>query len=226
MNKPALALLCGCLLGTLVLPTVAQDHPPDPTKPFSCAMPISNRTQEDGCYLLAAQNLSSLPSGPLFWHLYTYPTMEAAPKGDAMNTVVEAHGKVWLFRIAPADWKPSGGERVAVVGPLVLPVAKGYIARYMMDVAPAGPGQTPVHRHPGTEAWYMIGGQQCMLTPGKAVILRAGESAFVPGGVPMALAQSGNETRRSLILVLQDASSPSWRTIIDYWKPEVACPGS
>jgi quercetin dioxygenase-like cupin family protein len=226
MNKPALALLCGCLVGTLAVPAVAQDHPADPASPFSCAMPISQRTQEAGCYLLAAQNLSSLPSGPLFWHLYTYPTMEAAPKGDAMNTVVEAHGKVWLFRIAPADWKPSSGERVAVVGPLVLPPAKAYIARYLMNVTPAAPGrQTPAHRHPGTEAWYIIGGQQCMLTPGKAVILRAGESAFVPGGVPMVLEFSSNETLRSLVLILHDASFPQ-RILIDYWKPEVACPAS
>ena len=226
MKKSALALLCVFLLGTLVLPTVAQDHPPDPTKPFSCAMPISKRTQEAGCYLLATQNLSSLPSVPLFWHLYTYPTMETAPKGDAMNTVVEAHGKVWLFRIAPSDWKPSSGERVAVIGPLVLPPAKEFIARYMMDVAPAGPGHTPAHVHPGTEAWYIIGGQQCMQTPGKAVILRAGEGAFVPGGVPMVLAMSGTETRRSLVLVLHDASASSFRTLIDDWKPDVACPVS
>ena len=229
MNQSALALLCGFLLGTLVPPTVAQDHPHDPAKyPFTCAMPISNRTQEAGCYLLATQNLSSLPSVPLFWHLYTYPTMESAPKGDAMNTVVEAHGKVWLFRIAPADWKPSSGERVAVIGPLVLPPAKEFIARYMMDVAPpppAGPGPTPVHRHPGTEAWYVVAGQQCMQTPGKTVTIRAGESAFVPGGVPMTLAIGGNETRRSLVLVLHDASAP-WATKTDDWKPETECPGS
>jgi quercetin dioxygenase-like cupin family protein len=227
MKRPALTLLSVCLLATVGLPTVAAAQRPGPAKPrpFSCTMPASQRPQEAGCYVLATEKLSSLPPGPLFWHLYTFPTVEAASqtKGDSASTIVQTFGKPWLFRIAPADWKPDSGHRVAVIGPLALPPARGYVARYMEDIAPAVPGLTPVHRHPGPEAWYVLSGSQCMQAPGKTIILRAGETAFVPGGVPMTLSQSGSETRRSLILVLHDSSRP-WMTKVNDWKPSTPCP--
>ena len=217
MNKPGLALLCGCLLGTVVLPKLALAQDQQPCFPM-------NPTA--GCYVLATPKFTSLPPGPLFWHLYT---VDAATKADSMSTVVQAHGKTWLFRIAPADWKPSSGERVAVIGPLVLPSgAKEYAARYMVDVAPILPGDhtTPVHHHPGTEAWYVLAGAQCLRAPGKTLVVHAGESAFMPPGLPMTLSQSGNETRRSLILVLHDAAKP-WAERTDEWKPtSEVCPGS
>src|SRR5689334_4305780 len=46
--------------------------------PSCCAMPVSERTQEEGCYVLANDALDSLPSGPLYWHLYAYPNLAAA----------------------------------------------------------------------------------------------------------------------------------------------------
>ena len=193
--------------------------------PTCCTMPVSERTQEEGCYVLANDALDSLSPGPLYWHLYTYPNLAAASqaKGTPTETVVMSFGKAWLFNIAPAGWRPSGGERVAVIGPLPVPPAQKYFARYMESIeAPTVTG-TPVHTHPGPEAWYLLGGAQCLRTPSKTFVIHAGETGFVPGGEPMALKPSGAEPRHSLVLVLHDASQP-WRTKTDAWKPQTQCP--
>jgi len=208
-----------CLLAMLSVSTFAQNAT-QPKIAF-CSLPADSPNPQPGCYLLATQKLNAQPAEPLYWHLYTGATP------DAESTVVTAFGKTWLFRIAPADWRPRSGQRVAMVGPLVLGPATTYVARYMQDIAPIVPDvhQTPVHTHPGAEAWYVVAGAQCMQTPAGTVILRAGQSAFVPAGIPMTLGQSGTETRQSFILVLHEASSP-WRTRTEDWKPESACPGS
>lgn len=194
-------------------------------RPFSCTIPASQRKQEEGCYILAAEVLTSLPEAPLFWHLYTYPTIQAATlaKGTSAGTVVKALGKAWFFNIAAKDWRPRGGERVAVVGPLPRFPAKTYVARYMEDVSSLPMERTPVHRHPGVEAWFLLGGSQCMQTPGKTSVIHSGETAFVPAGVPMQLTNTGTETRRSIVLVLHNAAL-LWRARVSDWKPNAACP--
>ena len=69
--------------------------------PTCCTMPVSERTQEDGCYVLANDALDSLPPGPLYWHLYTYPNLAAAfqAKETPTETVVMSFGKAWLETI-------------------------------------------------------------------------------------------------------------------------------
>jgi len=188
-------------------------------------MPVSQRTQEEGCYVLANDALDTLPAGPLYWHLYTYPNMAAASqaKETSTETVVMSFGKAWLFNIAPAGWKPSSGERVAVIGPLPVPPAKKYFARYMESVEASTVTGTPVHTHPGPEAWYLLNGAQCLRTPKATFVIHAGQSGFVPGDEPMALKPAGPQARHSIVLVLHDASLP-WRTKTDAWTPQTPCP--
>lgn len=195
------------------------------SSPSSCTIPVSERKQEEGCYVLANEALESLPPSPLFWHLYTYPTTAAASqaKGTSSGSVVESFGKIWLFELAPAEWKPPSGERVAVIGPLPVTPAKKYFARYMESIeAPTVTG-TPVHTHPGPEAWYLLHGAQCLRTPNRTFVIHAGETGFVPGGEPMILKPSGTEPRHSIVLVLHDAAQP-WRTKTEVWKPQSQCP--
>jgi hypothetical protein len=47
-------------------------------------------------------------------------------------TVAEGLGKVWLYAIAPQDWRPSGGERVTVLGPLRVNPGRRYKAHYAL----------------------------------------------------------------------------------------------
>jgi quercetin dioxygenase-like cupin family protein len=82
---------------------------------------------------------------------------------------------------------------------------------------------TTVHRHSGSEAWYVLTGAQCLRTPDQTMVLRAGESGVLPPGPPMVLTSIGPETRRSLVLVLHDASQ-RWQTNTTEWSPTQECP--
>ena len=210
--------------GALAAPLHAQTAPAKPG-PLTCTMPVADRTQEAGCYIIGLETLKTLPAAALYWHIYSYPSVESAKraKTTAAGTAVESLGRAWLFNIAPANWTPKKGKREAVIGPLSVVPGKTYVARYMESVTPPGPGGTPVHRHPGPEAWYLLAGIQCIRTPGKTIFLHAGGSAFVAGGVPMTLTHSQKVTRRALVLVLQDASQP-WMTKANDWKPDTQCP--
>jgi quercetin dioxygenase-like cupin family protein len=190
--------------------------------PGGCNTPASQRTSEIGCYLSGSEDLGSLPR-EVWWHLYQYPRRAAAEaeKGP-QGTVIESFGKVWLYTIAEAGWRPSGGERVAVIGPLLTTTGIRYTARYMEAAFPPGM-HTSVHHHPGPEAWYVIAGTQCLETPAGTIMARAGEGAVVPEGPPMRLSSVGDEMRRSVLLVLHDASHP-WIHPATGWEPKGACP--
>jgi quercetin dioxygenase-like cupin family protein len=83
--------------------------------------------------------------------------------------------------------------------------------------------QTRAHRHPGVEAWYTVDGEQCLETPKGKLVQRAGDGGvMVPGGDPMQLTGIGTTTRRSLVLILQDASKPRMMLASD-WTPKGLC---
>jgi quercetin dioxygenase-like cupin family protein len=191
--------------------------------PGGCNTPVSQRAGEAGCYLTATELLGALPQAALFWHLYVYPTHAAAESAKgSRGTVVESFGKVWLYTIADSEWRASSGERIATIGPLPITAGKQYTARYMEAVFPPGM-RAAIHRHSGPEAWYLLSGAQCLETPEGITVARTGEGAVVPEGPPMALSSVGTETRRSVLLVLHDASQP-WITIASDWQPRGLCP--
>jgi quercetin dioxygenase-like cupin family protein len=191
-----------------------------------CDVPASKRTSETGCYLTATQDIGQLPDGEVFWHVYGYPSRTAAEAAadPTPGTVVESLGKVWRFTIASRQWQPASGARKAVIGPLPVAAAKKYTARYMEAVFPASQSmQTAVHVHSGPEAWFVVDGAQCLRTPDRTMVIRAGEGGFVEAGPPMLLTSIGSGTRRALVLVLHDASEP-WMTITTDWTPKSSCP--
>jgi quercetin dioxygenase-like cupin family protein len=185
--------------------------------------PISERTAEPGCWITAHTVLGNLPKAPLFWHLDTYSTRSAAAAAKGpRGTVVESLGRVWLLTVDVAGWRPSGGERVAEIGPLPVSADAVYAAQYMEAVFT--PGMTaPAHRHSGPEAWYTLTGETCLETPSGKMIGRAGGShVIVPGGPPMHLTATGSETRRALVLILHDSTQPPTTPEHD-WKPQGLC---
>jgi quercetin dioxygenase-like cupin family protein len=144
-----------------------------------------------------------------------------AAKGPR-GTVVESFGKVWLYTIAESKWRASGGERIATIGPLKIQAGIQYTARYMEAVFAPGMS-TPVHRHSGAEAWYLVSGVQCLETRDGIRVVRTGKGGMVPEGPPMVLSSVGTETRRSVLVVLHDTSQP-WVTYTSDWKPKGRCP--
>jgi quercetin dioxygenase-like cupin family protein len=192
-------------------------------KPGPCR-PISERTSEMGCWIVATEVLGQLPKAPVFWHLYAYATRTAAEAAKRPGeSIVESLGKVWLLTIAEAGWQPPGGDRVAEIGPLPVSADQRYTAQYMEAVFPPG-FDTTAHRHSGPEAWYTVAGEVCLETPGGKVIGRAGakDGVIVPGGLPMRLSVTGTEQRRSLVLILHDSAQPHTILAAD-WTPKGLC---
>ena len=86
--------------------------------------PVSERTTEVGCWIVAHEPVGELNEPQVFWHLDVYPTRAAAQEAKMpQGTVIELFGSVWLLTIAEEGWRPHGGERVAQIGPL--PITPG-----------------------------------------------------------------------------------------------------
>lgn len=135
--------------------------------------PVSQRTSELGCWIMADVAIGQLPEQPIFWHLDTYPTRAAAEAAKGPHgTVTALLGKVWLLTIDVAGGRPSGGDRVAEIGPLPVSPETSYSAQYMEAIFT--PGMTaPSHRHSRSEAWYTMAGETCLETPDGKMVRRA-----------------------------------------------------
>lgn len=186
--------------------------------------PVSEQTQEIGCWILADDSVGQLTEAQVFWHLDTYPTRTAAQadKGP-QGIVVESFGKVWLMTISDEKWRPPHGNRVAEIGPLPIAAGDRYSAQLME--ADFTPGMTAAaHIHSGPEAWYTLGGETCLETSdGRVQIGRAGgPPVIVPMGLAMHLTATGTEQRRSIVLILHKSSQPA-TTMIHDWSPKGLC---
>ncbi|MEO6445498.1 MAG: cupin domain-containing protein [Gemmatimonadaceae bacterium] len=189
-------------------------------------IPASERAGRSfGCFITARQELGPLPPQPsLYWHLDTYGTRLAADRARAARSiVVESLGRIWLFTVAPSDWRPSVlGTRVAQIGHLPIVHADSLAAVYMEGVFQPGMNSV-VHRHAGAEAWFTLEGSMCLETPEGVVTQAAGDSGvLVPAGVPMMLTGTGKGPRRSVVLILQDATQPRSTPAMD-WTPRGLC---
>ncbi len=153
----------------------------------------------------------------------TYPTRAAAEavKGPR-GIVVESFGKIWLFTIAEAGWRPVGGERVSEIGPMPVKSDSEYTAVYLESIF--DPGMTaPVHVHSGPEAFYTLTGETCLETPDGVQTGRGGGNGIiVPGGPPMLLMATGTVRRRGIVLILHDSSHPA-TTLVNDWTPKGLC---
>jgi hypothetical protein len=187
--------------------------------------PVTQRgSREFGCFITARHDLGVLPKDTtLYWHLDGFSSRAAAERAKVKrSTVVESLGRVWLFTIAESNWRPAGGDRIGLVGPLPLVDAATYAAVYMEGVFRPGM-HSPVHRHPGVEAWYTLEGEQCLETHQGKLIQRAGDpGVMVQAGLPMRLTGTGTVVRRSVVLILQDASKPR-STLAADWSPAGLC---
>jgi len=190
--------------------------------PGGICRPISERTQEAGCWILTNDTIGELAGTETFWHIDTFLTRDAAEETKTKRgTVLEALGKVWLLTIDDASWRASAGEHVTTIGPL--PITPGVFAAQYME-AIFNPGMTaPEHTHSGPEAWYTLAGETCLETPsGKQIGRAGGPPVIVPGGPPMHLTATGTEVRKALVLILHDANKPPTMSHPE-WTPKGLC---
>ena len=185
--------------------------------------PVSRRTHEVGCWILADNPVGPAGRSQTFWHLDVYPSRAAAEAARSpRGTVVTAFRKVWLLTIEAADWRAAGGTHIATIGPLPVKAGTAYSAQFMEG--DLDPGMTSaVHKHSGPEAWYTLTGEACLETPRGAQKGRAGGPFMVvPGDVPMLLTATGKERRRAFALVLHESARPAI-TVVRDWQPKGLC---
>jgi quercetin dioxygenase-like cupin family protein len=188
--------VCATLLGA----QVGAQHALEGTR----CKAIGERTGELGCWIITDQSLGQLGKSEIFWQLDAYPTRADAERAKgARGAVVESLDKVWLLSIEDRGWRPTGGERVAEIGPLPISATEAYSAQYMEAIFT--PGMTaPPHIHSGPEAWYTLSGETCLETPqGKQVGRAGGDYVIVPGGPPMHLTATGRFGRRKRLALLE-----------------------
>ena len=173
--------------------------------------------------LLAHHQLSSLPSGQIFWHLDRFGSTSAAQAAArASSVVVSGFGSTWLFTLARKAWRPKSGEHVATVGPLPVPPARRYTAEYLRSIFDPGMS-APLHVHSGPEAFFALSADTCLETPGGVRTVRgSGEGLVIAAGPPMLLMAIGKVPRRGFALILHDSDRPA-TTLMQTWHPTGLC---
>lgn len=151
-----------------------------------------------------------LPAGPLYWRLETFATKAAADGAAGPHAIsFEAGGKAWLATLAARGGATAGGTLVVDIGPLPEVKATEYRLRVQQRVSQPG-CEGDIHSHPGAEAWYMLAGEQTVITPGKDQTIIVGQSLVgPPTGTPMQLAYRGKGESDALTFLLLDAAQPN-----------------
>lgn len=171
---------------------------------------------------LAEKKVKRLPDGALYWRVETFPTLEearsaAGPDGwnpdsvsyqTTTSLVAEAAGKVWLFTLGRNGEATSGGIKVAEIGPVPPVVAPEYLLRVNHGYGPPG-AKTPVHTHPGSEAFYVVAGRLGQRTPHGVNHVEAGQTMNGHAAdMPMEVFNSGSTDLNALIMFVVDATKP------------------
>ena len=158
---------------------------------------------------LAERKVADLPSGELFWRIENYPSKEAAQAAAGnWSLVAEAAGKVWLFTLGSAGGSSPGGTKVSEVGPITRIAAPQYLLRINEASGPPG-SVTPVHKHPGSEAFYVLAGEQSIRGPQGTMVVKAGiPEAGHGASTAMQVSSSGSSELHSLVMFVVDAAQP------------------
>jgi len=158
---------------------------------------------------LVEKKLTELPPGPLFWRLENFPTLEAAQAAASPTSLAaQSRGKTWLFTLGPAGGASAGGAKVAEIGPIPRMTATQYLLRVNEGSGPPG-SITPVHSHPGSEAFYVLAGESTSRTPHGVMRVGSNQGATGHGtDTPMQVSSTGSVDLQSLVMFVVDASRP------------------
>ena len=158
---------------------------------------------------VAEKKLKQLPAGPLFWRLENFPTLaQAQAAAGETSLAAEVSGKVWLFTLGPKGATTPGGTRVTEIGPVPPISAPDYLLRINHAGGPPG-AKTPVHTHPGSEAFYVLAGRLGQRTPHGVRYAEAGQSMNGHGAdVAMEVFSAGTNDLDQLVMFVVDATRP------------------
>jgi quercetin dioxygenase-like cupin family protein len=174
-----------------------------------CLWPLTATAQKFAITTLAEKQLKTLPEGPLYWRIETFPTLfDAEAAAGPTGLAAEAAGRAWLFTLGPQGGSTPGGRTIVEIGPVPPFAAPEYLLRIIQSGGPPG-AKTPVHTHPGSEAFYVLAGEQTQRTPHGVTRLEGGQS--MPGHGPdtvMEVSSSGTTELNQLVMFLVDATKP------------------
>ncbi len=158
---------------------------------------------------LTDRQVDALPVGTLYWRIENFPDVaRAQAAAGPWSLVAQAADKVWLFTLGPATDAWRGGAKVAELGPIPRVDAKRF--RLQVNEARGAPGSTtPVHSHPGSEAFYVISGETICRSPSGDLRVASGRAAAGhETDTPMQVSSSGSSDLRSLVMFVVDADRP------------------
>ena len=158
---------------------------------------------------LIERKVSTLPPGPLFWRVENFDSLEQAQAAaGAFSLAAESAGKAWLFTLGAPGGATGGGIRVAEVGPIVPVAAHDYML--LINQATGAPGaMSSVHSHPGSEAFFVLQGEQRIRTAHGQMVVKAGQPEAGHGAdMPMQVSSSGTADLHALVMFVLDATRP------------------
>lgn len=178
-----------------------------------------------GAYVVkpvAEMKVKQLPRGALFWRVETFPTLAQAKAAASQyrwnpdtvsydgspSLIADVAGKVWVFTLGAKGGATPGGSKVVEIGPVPPVTASEYLLRVNHGSGPPG-SKTPVHTHPGSEAFYVVAGRLGQRTPHGVSHAEAGQTmnGHAPD-MPMEVFNSGKTDLTALIMFVVDATRP------------------
>ena len=158
---------------------------------------------------MAEKKVSELPPGALFWRIENFASLaDAQAAASPWALAAESAGKAWLFTLGPAGGSSAGGTKVAEVGPIARIAAPQYLLRINQASGPPG-SVTPVHSHPGSEAFFVLSGEQSIRGPHGVQRVQSGQPEPGHGAdMPMQVSSSGSTDLHALVMFVVDATKP------------------
>ena len=158
---------------------------------------------------LAERKVADLPPGELFWRIDNLGSAEAAKAAAGpWSLVAESAGKVWLFTLGAAGGATPGATKVVEIGPIARISAAQYLLRINDASGPPG-SVTSVHSHPGSEAFYVLSGEQSIRGPGGVLRVKVGQGEAGQGAdKAMQVSSSGSTDLHALVMFVVDAGRP------------------
>ena len=158
---------------------------------------------------LAERRVTDLPPGDLYWRIETVPDHAKADKlAGPWSLIADSAGQTWLFTLGASGAATPGATKVAEVGP----IPRVQAAQYLLCINDASgpPGAvTPIHSHPGSEAFFVLDGEQSIR--GAHGTLRVTAGHVEPGhgaGMAMQVSSSGTSDLHALVMFVVDADKP------------------
>lgn len=158
---------------------------------------------------LAEKKVSELPAGELFWRIENFDSLaQANAAAGPWSLTTESAGKVWLFTLGSSGGASPGATKVADVGPIPRVSAPQYLLRINDASGPPG-SVTAVHSHPGSEAFFVLSGEQSIRGSHGVMKINAGQAEAGQGADrAMQVSSSGTTDLHALVMFVVDASKP------------------